>query len=104
MLYIGKGASSLPADLDRVNSFADEEAIGYTLGTVMTKILALGDAMGVSGGASNAIKGAVSRFQDNYMSPLTARWQNGVNTLLMLVNVRDMIRLTDRQFSSLQIK
>ena len=73
LLYIGKVASSLPADLDRVNSFADEEAIGYTIGTVMSKILALGDAMGVSSGASNVIKGAVSRFQDNYMKLIDSK-------------------------------
>ena len=84
LLYIGKAASSLPADLNRVNSLADEESIGYALGTVMTKLLALGDAMGVSAGASNAIKGAVSRFQEKYMnvidSQMTERRRRALNS------------------------
>lgn len=67
LLYIGKIASSLPADLNRVNSFADEEAVGYTLGTVMAKVLALGDAMGAGSEAMNSVRGAVSNFQQKFM-------------------------------------
>lgn len=67
LLYIGKVASSLPTDLDHLNSIADEETIGYTLGTAMTKILALGDAMGVSSGARDTIKNAALNFQNSYM-------------------------------------
>ena len=54
-------------DLDHINSIADEETIGYTLGTAMTKILALGDAMGVSSGARDTIKNAALNFQNSYM-------------------------------------
>lgn len=68
LLYIGKIASSLPADIKSVTSVADEETIGFTLGTVMAKTLALGNAMGVSGAAANTVKGAVIRYQENYMN------------------------------------
>ena len=67
LLYIGKAASSLPSGMNGVNRITDEESIGFTLGTVMAKLMALGDAMGVSSGAANVIKGAVSRYQEDYI-------------------------------------
>jgi hypothetical protein len=67
LLYIGKIASSFPTDLQNVSRIADEETIGFTLGTVMVKAMALGDSMNVSSGAANAVKGAVSHYEQDYM-------------------------------------
>lgn len=61
LLYIGKTASSLPQNFENFNSAADEETIGFTLGTVMVKTLELGKAMGVSGNASDAVKAVQCR-------------------------------------------
>lgn len=75
LLYIGKIASSLPADINSVTRVADEETIGFTLGTVMAKTLALGDAMGVSG-AAYTVRSAVSRYQENYMDLIDKEMDN----------------------------
>lgn len=68
LLYIGKIASSLPQNFQGFNSAADEETIGFTLGTVMAKTLELGKAMGVSDKAANAVKGAVTGYQEDYVT------------------------------------
>ncbi len=67
LLYIGKIASSLPTDLSTVASIADEETIGFALGTVMVKTLELGKQMSVGKNALNTVKSAVSTYQQNYI-------------------------------------
>ena len=67
LLYIGKIASSLPTNLSTVASAADEETIGFALGTVMVKTLELGKQMGVGNNALNTVKSAVSTYQQNYI-------------------------------------
>lgn len=68
LLYIGKITSSLPQNYDMINRFADEETVGFTLGTVMVKTLELGSAMGVGSSAYTAVKGAVKEYQKEYMN------------------------------------
>lgn len=84
LLYIGKTASSLPQNFGSFNSAADEETIGFTLGTVMVKTLELGKAMGVSGNASNAVKGAVGNYQQDYIrlinGELAKRKRDAINS------------------------
>lgn len=67
LLYIGKIASSLPTDLSTVASVADEETIGFALGTVMVKTLELGKQMSVGNNALNTVKSAISTYQQNYI-------------------------------------
>ncbi|MGN0667122.1 MAG: hypothetical protein ACI4KF_11435 [Huintestinicola sp.] len=83
LLYIGKIASSLPQNFKSFNTAADEETIGFTLGTVMAKTLELGKAMGISDSASNAIKGAVTDYQQDYIklinNELAKRKRDAIN-------------------------
>lgn len=84
LLYIGKTASSLPQNFESFNSAADEETVGFTLGTVMAKTLELGKAMGVSSSASNTVKGAVTDYQQDYIrlinNELAKRKRDAINS------------------------
>lgn len=84
LLYIGKIASSLPQNFETFNVAADEETLGFTLGTVMAKTLELGKAMGVGGNAANAVKGAVAGYQQDYITlinkELAERKKHAINS------------------------